>query len=133
MRLLTAGLRERRRVLVRYDCVLRSKCNQGRVFDDLHVERVAAVRCVPVSSGGPGWQERGPVSAGESGLGSLWVRALKSSREGTLKRKFPSLTNDLCLFVLAFYPHSQRWPRRQLRHPTWGLSPTFVHYTLHFF
>ena len=54
MRLLTAGLRESRRVLARSDCVLRSECSQGRVFDDLHVERAAAVRCVPVSSDGPG-------------------------------------------------------------------------------
>ena len=42
MRLLTAGLRESRRVLARNDCVLRSECSQGRVFDDLHVERAEA-------------------------------------------------------------------------------------------
>ena len=54
MRLLTDGLRESWRVLARNDCVLRSECSQGRVFDDLHVECAAAVRCVPVSSDGPG-------------------------------------------------------------------------------
>ena len=54
IRLLTAGLPESRRVLARYDCVLRSKCSQGSVSDDLPVERVATVRCVPVSSVGPG-------------------------------------------------------------------------------
>ena len=72
MRLLSARLREGRRVLARNDCVLRSECSQGRVFGDPHVERAAAVRGVPVSSDGPGWQERGQVSAGERGLGSLW-------------------------------------------------------------
>ena len=79
MRMLTAGLLESRRVLLRYNCVLRS--------DDLHLQRAAAVRCVPVSSDGPCSQERDRLSAGESGLGSLWLRAVKSSREGTLKRK----------------------------------------------
>ena len=54
MKLLTAGLRDSRCVLARCNCVLRKECSHGRAFDDLHAERAAAVRCVPVSSDGPG-------------------------------------------------------------------------------
>ena len=54
VRLLNVVLRESRHVLALYNCVRRRECSQGRVFDDLHVERAAAVRCVPVSSYGPG-------------------------------------------------------------------------------